>query len=420
MKTLFWIGSLMATVGLTTPPLSAQETPLEERVKALEAENAELARRFDLLAAERDDDDSAGFFAEIGDRARGLGPAASKVYGVDSGVSLGGYGEAIYQNYSGDAGSTADFLRAVLYFGYRFDDNWLFNSEIEFEHASTGKNGEASVEFAYLDYRCSDDVSVRGGLLLVPMGFINELHEPQTYLGATRPEVERRIIPSTWREIGVGVVGDAGPVSYRAYAVGGFDGAGFDDSGLRGGRQKGSEAKAEDIALVARVDWVDTPGVVVGGSVYFGDSGQGTAGLGDTATSIVEVHGEFRSRGVWARGLYAMADVDDVLQLNAASGAGPTASVGEELNGGYLEIGYDVWSLIDPDSESSVSPYVRYEMIDTQAAVPTGFVSNPANDFDILTVGVNFRPIDQVVIKLDFQDFEATEDRVNLSVGYAF
>ncbi len=420
MKILIRQLCAVALVAPALAPAFAQDSALEKRVDALEGENAELRRRFDLLAAEREDDGLAGVFTDFGARAPGHGPAASKVFGVDHGVSIGGYGEAIYQNYAGDKISTADFLRAVLYFGYRFDEDWIFNSEIEFEHASTGSNGEASVEFAYLDHRVSDDTSIRGGLLLVPMGFLNELHEPTTYLAATRPEVESRIIPSTWREMGFGVIGDAGPFEYRAFAVTGFDASGYSDAGLRGGRQKGSKSKAEDIAVVGRLDYVDIPGVTVGASAYFGDAGQDGAGLGATQTTIFEVHGEVRSGGLWARGLYTMAEVDDVMELNAASGAGLLESVGEELRGGYVECGYDIWSLVDSESHASVSPFFRFETIDTQAAVPAGFTADAMNDTDILTIGINVMPIDQVVLKLDFQDFEHTEDRVNLSVGYTF
>ena len=102
---------------------------------------------------------------------------------------------------------TFDLLRAILYFGYKFDDRFVFNSEIEFEHSTTSESGSASVEFAYLDYLFKPGFNVRGGLLLVPMGLVDELYEPTTFLGAKRPETERRIIPSTWRENGLGAHG---------------------------------------------------------------------------------------------------------------------------------------------------------------------------------------------------------------------
>src|SRR5204862_6228332 len=141
---------------------------------------------------------------------QGLGPAAAKVYGRDRGVAVGGYGEALYQRFASRAddgtpagrNDTLDLTRAVLYFGYKFDKGIVFNSEIEYEHATTGEGdeekGETSVEFAYLEFPLGRDWGVRAGQLLVPVGFINELHEPPFFLGARRPDVETIIIPSTW------------------------------------------------------------------------------------------------------------------------------------------------------------------------------------------------------------------------------
>ena len=200
----------------------------------------------------------------------------------------------------------------------------------------------------------------------------------------------------------------------------GFDGSGFSDGGLRGGRQKGSRALAEDFAFVARADYTDIPGLIVGASVYLGDSGQGGSGLGDTSTSIYELHGEWKARGFWLRGLAAMAEVDDVDELNAANGFSGADSVGEELEGFYVEAGYDVLGLLAPETSMSLSPYLRFESIDTQAAVPSGFASDPANDFDVVTLGINFQPIDNVVFKFDYQDYDDGLDRFNASVGYAF
>src|SRR5439155_524812 len=166
----------------------------------------------------------------------------------------------LYQNFDShaDDGSpsgrfdTADLERAVFYFGYKWTDHVLFNSEIEFEHAVAASDapGEVAVEFAYVDYRVSRGFGVRGGLLLVPMGFLNELHEPPIFHGARRPEVEQVILPSTWRENGLGVYGDAGPLTYRAYLVTSLDAEGFSpDLGVREGRQEGAEALARDLAL---------------------------------------------------------------------------------------------------------------------------------------------------------------------------
>ncbi len=406
----------LALGGLARAQEGQEPQDLPERVRALEEKNAALEDRLEALAEEQERFALGDLVPPIGDSLHGLGPAASKVYSAEGGLSIGGYGEGLYQVRNGSAADEIDLLRAVFYFGYRFSPHWLFNSEIEFEHAGE----EVGVEFAYLDYLWRTVANFRAGLLLLPMGFLNELHEPQTFLAATRGEVERRILPTTWRENGIGTFGDAGPVSYRAYLVNGFDATGFTDQGLRDGRQNGSEALAEDLALVGRLDWTETPGLLAGGSIYHGDSGQEQAGLGDTPVTIAELHAEWRARGLWARALWALSRVDDVAELNAANGFTGADSVGEEMGGFYVEAGYDVLSLLAPESAMTLYPYARYERIDTQEEVPAGFASDPANDSDVVTLGLHFRPVAGLVFKAEVQDFEDSEDGANVALGYAF
>lgn len=395
---------------------------------------AELERRIVLLAEELEKLRLGETKAEADESAHGFGPAASKIYRTKKGVSIGGYGEVLYQAYDsrrddGEASSktdNADFLRAILYVGYRFSDKWVLNTELEFEHASTGESGSVSVEFAYLDYLWRRSAGFRGGLVLLPMGFINELHEPTVFLGAQRPLVERYLIPSTWREIGVGMFGEKGPFSYRTYLVTSMDASGFDDGGLRGGRQKGSKAKAEDFSWVGRLDWTPVTGLMLGGSYYTGDSGQDLAREDGTpigaGTTIYEGHLEWRWQGLEFRALAARADVDDAAALNEALDFEDAASVGEELGGHYFQLGYDL--LNRRSGRMSLTPYIRWEELNTQDAVPAGFLADPANDREILTLGIQFQPLDQLVIKADYQDVDNGSgtgvDQFNISAGYVF
>ena len=184
----------------------------------------------------------------------GLGPAASKIYGIAQGLSIGGYAEGFYRHYTGDDSTsnvdTSDALRMVLYAGYKFTDRLVFNSEIEFEHATTNANldgqaGSVSVEFAALDWLFRPWANLRTGLVLVPMGFVNEVHEPPFFHGVLRPEVETRIIPTTWRENGVGVYGQIGEqIEYRSYVVTGLDSLGITPTNLRGARSSGNRSRA--------------------------------------------------------------------------------------------------------------------------------------------------------------------------------
>ncbi len=396
-----------------------------ERFARLEAENEELKRRIDAVASEIERFSLGSIAPPIGDSVFGFGPAASKVYGQESGLSIGGYGELLYQNYAGRSKNDRfDLQRAIMYLGYKFNDNWVFNSEIEWEHASTSESGSVSVEFAYLDYLHTEALNMRVGLLLIPMGFINELHEPTTFLSANRPKTESVLIPSTWRENGIGIFGNIGDVSYRTYVVNGLDAAGFTAGGLRGGRQKGSQALADDFAWVGRADWTPGPGVTFGTSLYYGDSGhnQTLAGgpLSDTTTVIYEAHAEYRARGFHFRALGAMADLDDVTALNTALALTGTASVGDELEGYYTEIGFDLMTLSEQGSDQSLTPFVRYEAYNTQASVPVGFATSPANDDNLVTFGINYKPISQIVFKLDFADADRGLDQWNAAVGYVF
>ena len=139
------------------------------------------------------------------------------------------------------------------------------------------EGGFVSVEFAALDFLWVPEINARAGLLLVPMGFLNEVHEPPFFFGVARPAVERRILPSTWRENGVGVFGTLGEsLEYRSYVMSGFNAQNFSDGGIRDGRQQGSLSLSEDFAFVTRLDWTPEllPGFLLGGAVYVGDSGQ--------------------------------------------------------------------------------------------------------------------------------------------------
>ena len=383
---------------------------------------------------------------EVTDQGRyGLGPAASKVYGVERGVSLGGYGEAVYENYSGTRedgepsgrSDQIDFLRLVLYAGYKFNDRIVFNSEIEFEHASTGKTGEVSVELAYLDFLLSEHANVRAGMYLVPMGFVNELHEPPVFLGARRPYVEQLLIPSTWREVGVGSFGEFGPLTYRAYvgtsltSVGGTSSkaTGFSASGIRDGRASGSKAAAEDLAFTGRLDWNPARSLTVGTALFTGDTGQGQTGTidGDAEeiggrTTVWDVHLDWRWRALQTRALYVHTTIGDVEWINAAQELSGDDSVGERQHGWYGEVGYDV--LAHRQGRQALIPFARYERWNTQDEVPDGFESDPANDATVMTVGISWKPILNVAVKADWNKIEndarTGTDQLNVALGFMF
>lgn len=426
--------ALAAVAALAATPVLAQDRDTTELAR-LKAQVEAITRELEELRLGREVTAEADTTGATG---LGLAPAASKVYRVRQGVSIGGYGEFLYTNFAAEREDGApsgqkdqfDALRAIVYVGYKFNDRILFNSELEFEHGSTsGGVGEVSIEFAYLDYRFSPYLGARAGLLLAPMGIHNELHEPPIFLGTTRPLVETNIIPTTWRENGVGLFGSVSDLNYRVYAMNGLNAAGFGAGGLRGGRQKGARALAENFGLVGRVDYTGVLGLSVGASAYYGNSGQGlvdtTAIADDTVsarTAIVEAHATYNAYGFDLRALYALADVDDAAALNRARGLTGAASVGERLEGWYVQAGYDV--LRPLRTSHQLIPYVRYEQLNTQARVPAGFTASPANDRSVVALGAMWKPIPQVSLKADWQiqrnEAETGVDQLNVNVGYLF
>ena len=405
------------------PPPPAQPADIEE-----------LERRLDVLAAEVERLRS-GETPEIGltddeARALGLAPSAAAPYLVDHGVSIAGYGEMLLENFgdenqSGDAtGKTTqfDYLRAILYAGYRFNDKFVFNSEIEVEHAK-----EIFVEFAYLDYQATENFGVRGGMLLAPMGLVNEFHEPTVFMGAERPVTENRIIPSTWRENGGGIYGAFDRVSFRAYVMNGFNGGKFSSSGVRGGRQKGGKAKSTSMAFTGRLDITPTPGVFFGASIYTGDSGQGQILVDDTEygirTTIFDLHAQAQVRGLDVRGLFARSNLSEAAQLNEFLGKSGTSGVAERMQGAYIQVGYDLLSQVQAGGVR-LTPYVRIEQVDTQDQMPLGFERSLSTDNRYLTAGVELKPIPNIVVKVDHawvsNDANSGVNQFNINMGYAF
>ncbi len=429
-KTIF-IFFLVFSFGSTQ--ISLAGTVSEERIKRLEEQIKILADEIEAIKS-ASVTEPATYETEFG-----VAPAASKVYRVDQGVSFGGYGELLIANVKEDSNNIVDTLRLVLYNGYKYNDHIVFNSEIEFEHGTTGSNkdgseGSASVEFALLDFLISDEFNLRGGLLLTPFGVVNEIHEPTTFYGVGRPEVERRIIPSTWRESGAGAHGtfdlsSAGALSYRAYAMSSADARGFKASDNRGLRVKGNRARFDDIAFVGRLEYDPIPGVKIGGSMYYGNTGQDEKVNGQTINGLFQMYSvdaQLQYSGLDLRALSVWTSLDDATLINQLKGYEGNESVGEKQSGWYVLGAYNIFSVLNSGSKymEYLAPFFRYEKFDTQKEVPAGFERNPANDRTQYTFGLNYKPIPNVVIKAEYQnlDSEASEakDQFNFGLGYVF
>lgn len=414
----------------------------DERIEALEEKLTIIAEEVNKIKSEASVVDESLELESI----FGGAPGASKIYTKEGGLSLGGYGELAIGRIEEDDDNTLDAQRVIMYMGYKFNENIVFNSEIEFEHGTTSSNldndeGSVSVEFALLDFLIKDYFNLRGGLLLTPLGIVNELHEPTLFYGVNRPSVERQIIPSTSREGGFGAFGtfdleNAGSLTYRSYLMNSFDSRGFSASGNRGLRTKGNRARFNDVAFVNRVEYDPYPGLRIAGSMFIGNTGQnenvdneGSALNGrsiDGLFQIYEADIQFQYRGLDLRTLAVWTFLDDAELINANLGYTDEESVGEEQFGWYIVGAYNILSETNFQSEylRYFAPFVRYEYYDTQKEVPDGFASDPRNERQEFTVGVNYKPIPNVVIKADVQwldnEAESAKNQFNFGLGYVF
>lgn len=355
---------------------------------------------------------------------------AGGIQGFADRTTIGGYGELHYNNFAGGATATdkIDFHRFVLFFGHKFNDKISFKSEFELEHsiAGEGKDGEIELEQAYLDFTFNPKINAKVGLFLIPMGLLNETHEPPTFYGVERNEIETRIIPTTWWEAGAGVYGEVMPgLNYQFNATSSLDAGKFSSSfsnGVRSGRRKVSEAPAEDIAFSGALNYTGIPGVLVGGAFYTGETGQDGASDADLKgvkgrLTLWDVHARYQKSRWDLRALYAQGHLGDADEIKDATGK----NVAERFYGWYAEAAYKVWQ----SGDQSVSPFVRYEAWDTHDDVPSNVIRNRNNKNNVWTVGANYNPHPQVVLKADYQDWDKAdgtkgEKRLNMGMGYMF
>jgi hypothetical protein len=339
---------------------------------------------------------------------------------------LGGYGEAYLLNRGVE--TEVVLKRFVLFVGYQFSDWLRFYSELEVEEAKA-----LEMEQAYLEAEPSKVLGMRAGLILVPIGLINFLHEPPTFNGVDRPMVDQVILPSTWRELGAGIYGTVSEgLHYQLYAMSGLSAAKFTaDTGIRGGRGKGLKVHAEEWALTGRVNWNRVLGLDIGASFYFGGAGQNVKELQGTRVAILAADFRFARGGFEARAEYGRVFITNaarVVEYQRASSAGVDA-IGSQLQGFYGEVGYDVLRLAG-DLGHQLVPFVRFESTDTKAVRADVASAGASQLTNYLTAGLTYRPHPQVSVKLDYRrTIDAPSatggrvpnaDRFSLGIGVMF
>ncbi|MGB0454177.1 MAG: hypothetical protein ACPGJV_10745 [Bacteriovoracaceae bacterium] len=347
--------------------------------------------------------------------------------GFDSKLSIGGYGEIVYKNIrSEDESNTktatgtnpqVDTLRNVIYLGYKFSEKWVFTTEIEIEHAD-----EIFAEVATIDYRANDLFNWRSGLMLIPVGLVNEYHEPTTFYAVNRSEVESKIIPTTWRANGTGFYGKNDWFAYKFLLVNGLgvgsSGSTIDGSSLRKGRKKGSQAEARDLAWVGRFDFSPLSNLTLGTSLYIGKVG---GIIADVDLRMYDFHLDTRYKGLHFRALYVYTEVDNVTNLSNELGLASGNHVGKVLQGHYFELGYNV---LRNFSNAQLIPHIRFEQYNTQEKIAAGQSADPENDVTNITYGLNYKPLSQIVFKADYMKksnaAKTGVDQWNLGMGWNF
>jgi hypothetical protein len=313
----------------------------------------------------------------------------------------------LYNQPEGDNG-TLDVQRLVILAGYKFDDKIQFVTEIEFEHVK-----EVYVEQAFVNYNVANNVNLRGGLMLVPMGIINEYHEPTTFNGTNRPSMDKSIIPTTWRELGVGVSGKFNSLSlgYQAYVFNGFKSVNSDangmvtggllggSNGLRGGRQKGIESTINTPNFSLKIDYYGLSGLRLGLSSYLGktqapDDVDMVDGA-DVGLTMVGLDARYAYKKFMARGQYIVADISGTNEYNALT----SQNLGSQLSGYYAEGAYNI---LPSKKAQKLYAFARYENYDTHAKVGA-ITENLGYDKSEITLGVTYHLTSGVVAKADYQ-----------------
>ena len=433
------LGLLLATAGVPalaqSAPPTAMPQQLLERLNQMGAEIERLKAEVQQLraqqgqteaTAQRASQDAQQARTELATVAAGSGLQPSP-----SATVVTGYGEIVYSRplrRSGEA--QADLRRAVIGLQHRFNDKTKLVTEIEYEHAvtSAGDQGETAIEQAYIEHQLKPGLAVRAGLFLVPLGFINESHEPHTFYGSDRPFVETAIIPSTYREGGVMLVGDTEQgLNWKLGLSTYFDLSKWDSASAEGKasplasvHQELQLARSKNLAVLGALDWRGQPGLLVGAGFISGKAGQGATTGANPRITLADVHARW-TPGKWdLQSVYARGSISGAGPLNVAFAADPTP-IPSRFDGVYLQAAYKVWS----EGDQALKPFVRLERFNTAAAYaafPAG-LGRAADPYTrVAVVGANYHLAPTVVVKADLQRFLSNRDndRFNLSLGYSF
>ncbi len=407
MKHPFIRAALAAAVLSTLQSTAWADMSVEERLKAmetrmnaLEAENQALKGK--LKTTEQKVDATSEQVEKVASKpTSGLASWAEK-------TRIGGYGELHYNNLEGKGGASnkdeIDFHRFVLFFGHTFNERTRFFSELEVEHALVGdkKKGEVELEQAYIEHDFTPNHRGKAGLFLLPVGIMNETHEPPAFYGVERNSVEKDIIPATWWAGGAALSGQLGGSFGYDFAIHeGLNTSAANNYKPRDGRQKTSESKAKNLAYTGRLKWTGLPGVEVAGTIQHQTDITQSLDASAGSANLYELHGIYNKGPFGIKALYAQWKLD---------GSGPASIGADKQNGWYVEPSYKLseqWGV-----------FARYSLWDNKAG------DNVGSKKKQIDTGVSFKPHPDVVLKADYQkqnnDDGKNQNGFNLGVGYQF
>ncbi len=318
---------------------------------------------------------------------------------------IGGYGEISYTEPDGPIHGTLDIPRFVIFLSHQFSEQWSVKSEVEIEHVKVepgAPSGEVAVEQVFVDYHHSNAFGMRGGLLLIPCGIINQTHEPTTFMSVARPHIDQEVIPSTWREIGLGIYGDLGElVKYQANITEGMNAAGFASTGIYEGRQEGVRSDPNSPGLSAKLDFLPVLGLRIGASIYYQtntassliDSTNQAITISSPLT-VVAFDARYDLGNAHFRAEYALDNIGNASDLSLVRGT----TIPQSVSGEYIEGSYNLMPHLWESSDVELLPFVRYEMVSrkwSDLAV--------LKDQTWLIAGVAVKPIDGLIVKLDYE-----------------
>ncbi len=390
---------------------------------------AQLVKRLDDLAIELEKVKAELKQIKAKADAAPAGAMATATPNAAPATQISGYAELNYSRPSKDSSATQTNLgRFVIGYQHRFDDKTKVVAELEVENAvtSASDSGEVAVEQVFIEHRLTPNYGARAGLFLMPIGLVNQNHEPHTFFGVNRPLVETAIIPTTLREAGLQVFGEHdNGVSWSAGLSTGPDLTKWDpldaeavESPLRTVHQEGQLAKSKDLTVFGAVDWRGIPGLRLGGGLMTGKMGHGTAGFAapNARYTLWDLHAKW-TPGAWdLTALYARGTISGAGALNATFSGAPYL-VPNAFDGFYAQAAYK----FRLSGDYAISPFARYELVNTGRGFD-GVAAAGYRTEGVTTIGANFNLAPTVVVKADVQRYKVNSDanRFNLGLGFAF